>query len=170
MLASGNKGKLRELVRLLAGLDVEVVPQSEFDVPDADESGTTFSANAEIKARHASAATGLPAISDDSGLSVDALGGRPGVLTARYAGIGASDDDNIDKLLEELDGESNRGASFHCVACYVESPQAPAVATHGEWRGEILEARRGSGGARTRGRTRGAPPPAATACRLWRRR
>ncbi|MDX1517815.1 MAG: RdgB/HAM1 family non-canonical purine NTP pyrophosphatase [Woeseiaceae bacterium] len=145
-MASGNAGKIREIAKLLAGLDVAIVPQSEYGVSDADETGTTFEENAIIKARHAAAATGLPAIADDSGLSVDALDGRPGVWSARYAGPAASDDDNIDKLLTELDGVDMRGAAFHCVACFLASEDDEPLLTHGTWRGEILASRRGDGG------------------------
>ncbi len=146
VMASGNAGKIREIARLLEPLKMEVVPQSVFGVCDADETGTTFEANALIKARHAAQATGLPAIADDSGLAVDALDGRPGVYSARYAGPGASDDDNIDKLLDELEGSEDRAAAFHCVACYLASAEATPVFAHGVWRGEILTARRGAGG------------------------
>lgn len=146
VLASGNPGKLKEIARLLSDLDVDVVPQSAFDVPEADESGTTFAENALIKARHAAAHTGLPAIADDSGLAVDALDGRPGVYSARYAGVGASDDDNIDKLLAELGDTAERAAAFHCAACFVMDARAQPVFGAGEWRGEILGERRGSGG------------------------
>lgn len=146
VMASGNAGKIREIAELLADLDVGIVPQSNYGVTDADETGTTFEENAIIKARHAVATTGLPAIADDSGLSVDALGGRPGVYSARYAGPDASDDDNIDKLLAELNGENARGAAFHCVACFLESTDDEPLLAHGSWRGEILTARRGDGG------------------------
>ncbi|MEM9335839.1 MAG: RdgB/HAM1 family non-canonical purine NTP pyrophosphatase [Pseudomonadota bacterium] len=146
VMASGNPGKIREIARILADLDVEIVPQSDFEVPDADETGTTFIENSVIKARHAAALTGLPAIADDSGLSVDALDGRPGVYSARYAGPGASDDDNVDKLLAEMDGVNERGAAFHCVASFVLDADADPVLGEGEWRGEILAARRGENG------------------------
>ncbi len=146
VVASGNKGKLREIASLLEHLDVTVVPQSEYGVADADETGTTFEENAIIKARHAAAATGLPAIADDSGLTVDALGGRPGVYSARYSGEGATDESNIEKLMGELDGVDDRAAAFRCVACYVESEHADPVFGTGEWRGEILPERRGDGG------------------------
>ena len=102
VLASGNAGKVREINKLFAGSDIEIVPQSEFDVPDVPETGTTFVENAIIKARHAAECTGLPAISDDSGIEVDALDARPGVYSARYAGEDASDEDNNNKMLEEL--------------------------------------------------------------------
>lgn len=148
VMASGNPGKIKEIARLLAPLNIEVVPQSDFDVEEAVEDGDTFVANAIIKARHASAATGLPAIADDSGLAVDALDGRPGVYSARYAGENATDDENIDLLLEELAGveERARTAAFHCVACYVEDAEAEPVIAKGQWRGRILESRRGEGG------------------------
>ena len=145
-MASSNAGKLREIVQILGDLDIEIVPQSEFGVTDADETGTTFTENALIKARHAAAATGLAAIADDSGLAVDALDGRPGVYSARYSGEGATDDSNIDKLLGELDGVGERAAAFRCVACYVESENADPLFGKGEWRGEILTERRGDGG------------------------
>ncbi len=147
-MASGNPGKLREMARILAEFGLTVVPQSEFAVTEAEETGTTFVENALIKARHAVAATGLPAIADDSGLAVDALQGRPGVYSARYAGESAGDDANIDKLLRELQNvdDAARGATFHCVACFV-TPDAtePLVAT-GEWRGRIARQRQGDGG------------------------
>lgn len=146
VMASGNAGKIREIAELLAGLDVAIVPQSKFGVRDADETGTTFEENAIIKARHAVLATGMPAIADDSGLSVDALDGRPGVYSARYAGPAASDDDNIDKLLAELDGVEARGAAFHCAACFLQSADDEPLVARGTWRGEILTARRGAGG------------------------
>ena len=145
-MATGNPGKIREIAVLLEPLGCEIVAQSAFGVSSADETGDTFEANAQIKARHAAAETGLPAIADDSGLSVDALDGRPGVYSARYAGVDATDDDNIDKLLAEMDGAVERGAAFHCVACYVEPGDGPAVVAHGEWRGSILPERRGDGG------------------------
>ena len=144
VMATGNPGKIREIARLLEGLGVEIVAQSDLGVPDADETGTTFAENSLIKAQHAADATGLPAIADDSGLSVDALDGAPGVYSARYAGD-AGDQANNDKLLAALEGVENRGAAFHCVATYVAPGEEPLVAT-GEWRGEILHARRGDGG------------------------
>lgn len=145
-MASGNAGKIKEIARLLEHLDVNIVPQTEFGVSDADETGTTFAANAIIKARHAAAATGLPAIADDSGLAVDALDGRPGVYSARYSGADATDASNIDKLLRELDGVADRGAAFHCVACFVSSPDAEPLLANGSWHGEILTERRGTSG------------------------
>jgi XTP/dITP diphosphohydrolase len=148
VMASGNAGKLREIARLLDGLGIEVLAQSELGVADAIESGTTFAENSLIKARHAALATGLPAIADDSGLAVDALGGAPGVYSARYCGEGATDDSNIDKLLEELRDVpvAARGAAFHCVATFVTPDDAAPLVAEGEWRGSILEARQGRGG------------------------
>ncbi len=148
VLASGNKGKLREIEKILAEFGIAVAPQSEFGVTDADETGTTFVENAMIKARHALEATGLPAIADDSGLVVDALDGRPGVYSARYAGPDASDEDNNLRLLAELEGvpDEQRGAAFHCVACLVMPGDADPVIAAGEWRGRILQEPRGEGG------------------------
>lgn len=145
VMASGNAGKIREISRLLDGLGIDVIAQTELGVSDADETGNTFAANSLIKAQHAAAATGLPAIADDSGLSVDALDGAPGVYSARYAGNDCDDEANNDKLLSELKDIDDRGAAFHCVATFVEPGREPLVA-RGEWRGEILRARRGDGG------------------------
>jgi XTP/dITP diphosphohydrolase len=147
-MASGNRGKLREIARILAGLEFTLVPQSDFNVSEADENGDSFVANALIKARHAAAATGLPAIADDSGLAVDALQGRPGVFSARYAGADANDDANIDKLLHELAQveDDNRGATFHCAACFVRPDSDDAVIAQGSWRGSIARQRMGEGG------------------------
>lgn len=144
-MASGNAGKIREIARLLEGLGVEVVAQTDLGVTDADETGTTFAANSLIKAQHAADATGLPAIADDSGLCVDALDGAPGVYSARYAGD-AGDEANNDKLLAALDGMENRGAAFHCVATFVEPGGGEPLVASGEWRGAILPARQGDGG------------------------
>ena len=148
VMASSNAGKIREIARILADLGAEIVPQSEFGVSDADETGTTFVENALIKARHAADATGLPAIADDSGLSVDALDGAPGVYSARYSGSNASDESNNQKLLAALDGvgAEDRGAAFHCVACFVSPGDDEPLIAEGEWRGSSLEAPRGDGG------------------------
>ncbi len=148
VVASGNAGKLREIARILGELDVTVVPQSEYGVGDAEETGATFIENALIKARHAASVTGLPAIADDSGLAVDVLDGRPGVYSARYSGPEADPEKNIDRLLTELQGipDEQRGATFHCVACYVTPDEAEPVIAEGEWRGVILHERQGNGG------------------------
>ncbi len=129
-------------------MGVDVIAQSEFDVEDADETGTTFAENSLIKARHAAALTGLPAIADDSGLAVDALGGAPGIYSARYSGLGATDEKNIDKLLATLEGAAtdSRGAAFHCVATFVMPGQSMSLVAEGEWRGSILTTRQGDGG------------------------
>jgi XTP/dITP diphosphohydrolase len=148
VMASSNAGKLVEITRILSALDIKVVPQSDFGVTDADETGDTFVENSLIKARHAAAATGLPAIADDSGLAVDALGGRPGVFSARYADPGATDQKNIDKLLTELRGvaDDRRGAAFHCAASFVTTDGAVQLVAEGEWRGLILHRPQGVGG------------------------
>ena len=148
VLASGNAGKLREISRILGDLEITVVPQSELGVTDAEETGSTFVENALIKARHAVEATGLPAIADDSGISVDVLGGRPGVYSARYAGPEATDQENNERLLAELAGvpDAERGASFHCVACFVMPGDEEPIIAEGEWRGRILQERQGEGG------------------------
>ena len=148
VLASGNPGKRREIEKILADFDIEIVPQSDFGVTDAEETGTTFVENALIKARHAVETTGLPAIADDSGLAVDALNGRPGVYSARYAGPDATDADNNARLLAELAGvpPADRGAAFHCVACFVTPDDPNPVVAEAEWRGRILEAPVGDGG------------------------
>jgi XTP/dITP diphosphohydrolase len=148
VLASGNAGKLREITTILAGLGVEIIAQSELGVTDADESGSTFVENALIKARHAALMTGLPAIADDSGLVVDALDGRPGVYSARYAGPKATDDENIDKLLDELANvaDADRTASFHCYACSVSPDDSTSLIAEGRWDGRILRERRGEAG------------------------
>lgn len=148
VLATGNPGKVREIRRILGELGVEVVPQTELGVGDADETGSSFVENALIKARHASLMTGLPAIADDSGLVVDALDGRPGVYSARYSGAGATDDSNIDKLLQELAGVpgEKRTAAFHCCAVYVSADDSTSLVAEGRWPGRILAERRGTGG------------------------
>ena len=147
VLASGNAGKLKELSSLLAPLGIEVLPQSAFNVSEAEEPHPSFVENAIAKARHAARATGLPALADDSGLCVDVLGGAPGVLSARFAGEPKSDARNNALLLERLAGETNRRARFYCALALVrhaDDPQ-PLIAC-GEWHGEILEAARGQGG------------------------
>jgi XTP/dITP diphosphohydrolase len=149
VLASANAGKLRELAALLAPLDLTLVPQGELGVQAVEETGTTFLANALLKARHAAAATQLPALADDSGLEVDALGGRPGVWSARFAGEGATDDENLKHLLQQLEGipDGRRGARYQCVIVLVRSGSDPEpLVAHGTWEGRIAAAPRGSGG------------------------
>jgi XTP/dITP diphosphohydrolase len=148
VLASSNGGKLAELRELLgAGFDLHV--QSEFGVADADETGLSFVENAILKARHAAAATGLPALGDDSGLCVDALHGAPGLYSARYAGTHGNDEANIDKLLRELNGidDARRDARFVCVLALVRHADDPQpLIAEGSWHGRILPARRGNNG------------------------
>ena len=147
VLASGNAGKLKELSSLLAPLGIEVLPQSAFHVSEAEEPHPSFVENAIAKARHAARATGLPALADDSGLCVDALGGTPGVLSARFAGEPKSDARNNALLLERLAGETNRRARFYCALVLVRHADDPQpIIACGEWHGEILEATRGHGG------------------------
>ncbi len=149
VFASSNKGKLAELERLFADCGVAFVAQREFDVVDAVEDGASFVENAIIKARHAASSTGLPALADDSGLVVDALGGEPGIYSARYSGVGASDDANVQKLLRELahDADASRAARFVCVMAFVRDARDPCpVLGEGEWHGRILESARGDGG------------------------
>ena len=149
VLASGNAGKVREINKLFADSGIEVVPQSDFDVPEVPETGTTFVENAIIKARHAAECTGLPAIADDSGIEVDALDARPGVYSARYAGEGASDEDNNNKMLKELAGvaEADRTARYQCLIVFMRSHTDPVpLITQGSWEGRILEAPQGDGG------------------------
>ncbi|WP_372958610.1 RdgB/HAM1 family non-canonical purine NTP pyrophosphatase [Marinobacter sp.] len=149
VLASNNQGKLRELGELLAPLGLQPVAQGELGVGEAEEPAVTFVENALIKARHAALETGLPALADDSGLAVDALGGQPGVRSARYAGAGASDEDNVQALLAALRDvpEADRSAQFHCVLVYLRHAEDPTpVICHGRWPGRILEHPRGKGG------------------------
>ena len=147
VLASGNAGKLKELSSLLAPLGIEVLPQSAFNVSEAEEPHPSFVENAIAKARHAARATGLPALADDSGLCVDVLGGAPGVLSARFAGEPKSDARNNALLLERLAGETRRGARFYCALVLVRHADYPQpIIACGEWRGEILETPRGQGG------------------------
>lgn len=149
VLASGNRGKLAEISRILEEFGIAVVTQGELGVESVEETGVSFIENALLKARHAAAITGLPAIGDDSGLAVDALDGAPGIYSARYAGEGCTSEDNIDKLLLELQGvpAAKRGAQFHCAVVYVASATDPEpLVAEGIWRGRILKARRGDGG------------------------
>ncbi len=149
VLASGNQGKLRELGALLKDVGMDLVAQSEFDIASPPETGLTFVENALIKARHAAAESGLPALADDSGIAVDALQGAPGIYSARYAGEDASDADNVNKLLEAMRdfAQEGRGAAFHCVLVYLRHAKDPTpLIAHGKWQGRILEAVQGEGG------------------------
>jgi XTP/dITP diphosphohydrolase len=149
VLASGNPGKVRELNQMLAGLGFAVRPQSDFGVAEAEETGLTFVENALLKARNAARHTDQPAIADDSGLEVDALHGAPGIYSARYAGKGAADRQNLEKLLVELAGvpDAERSARFVCVLVYLRHALDPTpVIAQGVWEGRILHAPRGAGG------------------------
>jgi XTP/dITP diphosphohydrolase len=149
VLATGNPGKLREMRAILAGHGLEVVAQSELGIASPAEDGDSFAANALIKARHAAARAGLPAIADDSGLEVDALGGRPGIHTARYAGPDADERTNNDKLLAELAGvpAERRGARYRCAMVFVRDAADPSpVVAEASWEGSIGFERRGRGG------------------------
>ena len=149
VLASANAGKLRELAALVAPAGFELLAQAALGIESVPETGATFRENALLKARHASAAAQLPALADDSGIEVDALGGRPGVLSARFAGEGASDAANLARLLAELAGvpEERRGARYRCVVTWVRTADDPAPLTgEGTWEGRIALAPRGSGG------------------------
>lgn len=149
VLASGNRGKLREFAALLAPLGFDVVPQSELGIETPPETGTTFVDNALLKARYASRAAQLPAIADDSGIEVDALDGRPGIYSARYAGEHADDEANLRKLLEELKDTSDnaRTARYRCSIVFVGNADDPSpVIADGVWEGRILTEPRGTGG------------------------
>lgn len=147
VLASNNAGKLREFGALLAPLDFEVLPQAYFGVSEAEEPHCTFVENALTKARHASRATGLPAMADDSGLCVEALGGAPGVWSARYAGEPKSDQRNNEKLVADLAGQPRRNAHYVCVLVLLRHADDPQpVIAEGAWHGEIIDAPRGAGG------------------------
>jgi XTP/dITP diphosphohydrolase len=150
VLATGNRGKVAELSALLAeaGLDLRVTAQSELKISAAPETGATFVENALLKARHAARITGLPAIADDSGLVVPALGGAPGVRSARFASEQADDRANIARLLAALDAPSlDRTARFHCVLVALEHPEDPApLIAAGAWAGQIARAPTGDGG------------------------
>ncbi|OON39493.1 non-canonical purine NTP pyrophosphatase, RdgB/HAM1 family [Izhakiella australiensis] len=149
VLATGNPGKVRELASLLVDFGLQVVAQTELNVDSAEETGLTFIENALIKARHAAAVTGLPAIADDSGLAVDALGGAPGIYSARYAGSDASDEQNLLKLLDAMREvpDDQRQAQFHCVLVYLRHAEDPTpLVFHGCWQGEITRTAAGTGG------------------------
>lgn len=149
VLASNNQGKVREIGQMLTELELEVVPQSTFNIEDAEETGLTFVENAIIKARHASTEAGLPAIADDSGLEVDALNGAPGIYSARFAGKGASDEQNLQKLLRELENipDKQRTARFQCLMVYMRHAQDPTpIICQGTWEGIITMEPRGDNG------------------------
>ena len=147
VVATGNRGKLAEIRDVFAGTGIELVGQSELGISDANETGTTFVENALIKARHASRAAGLPALGDDSGICVDALGGAPGLVSARYAGVHGDSAANIARLLAALAGieDGRRSAHFHCTIVLLQGADDPApLIAEGRWQGRILNAPRGA--------------------------
>jgi XTP/dITP diphosphohydrolase len=147
ILASNNAGKLKEFAQLLDPIGFELHAQGEFDVPEAEEPFGTFVENALQKARHASRLTGLPALADDSGVCVNALGGAPGVYSARYAGEPKSDARNSAKLVADLAAHADKSAYYYCVLVYVRHPDDPQpVIADGVWRGRIVDTPRGEGG------------------------
>ncbi|SER73538.1 XTP/dITP diphosphohydrolase [Nitrosomonas sp. Nm51] len=147
VIASGNTGKLREIHALLDPFRVNVLPQSDFNVPEADELHPTFIENALVKARHACYHTGLPALADDSGICVRALNNAPGVLSARYAGEPKSDQRNNQKLVESLSSASDRSAYYYCVMVLLQHVEDPRpIIAEGLWHGEIIMSPRGEGG------------------------
>ena len=141
VLASNNNGKLREFNQMFGALEVEVLPQREFEVPEVEETGLTFVENAILKARNTAAHTGLTALADDSGLEVDALRGAPGIYSARYAGVGADDRANLRKLLQDLQDvpDEQRTARFQCIIVYMRHARDPVpLIAQGTWEGRIL--------------------------------
>lgn len=147
VMASNNAGKLKEFASLLGDIGLDVRPQDEFDVPEAEEPFATFVENALAKARHAARLTGLPALADDSGVCVNALGGAPGVYSARYAGEPKSDAANNAKLIADLQAHADKSAYYYCVLVYVRHADDPQpVIADGVWKGEIVAQARGEGG------------------------
>lgn len=146
VVATGNAGKLAEFSQLL-GERFSLISQRDLQVEEAEENGLSFVENALIKARNAALQTGLPALADDSGLCVDALGGAPGIYSARYAGAGAKDADNNAKLLRDLSDIRQRKAHFHCALVFVRHPEDPApIICEGRWLGEVVDTPRGDNG------------------------
>jgi XTP/dITP diphosphohydrolase len=148
VVATANPGKLREFRSLLAGLPFHLTSLGELQLPSPEETGSSFLANATLKARHAAALSGSAALADDSGLEVDALGAAPGIHSARYAGLKADDAANNLKLVAALAGlpAGQRRARYRCALVFVESPDAPALTADGVWEGVIIDAPRGTGG------------------------
>ncbi|MBT3048487.1 MAG: RdgB/HAM1 family non-canonical purine NTP pyrophosphatase [Candidatus Thiodiazotropha sp. (ex Clathrolucina costata)] len=149
VLASNNAGKVREINQLLADAQITVVAQKEFNIPDAIEDGLSFVENAIKKARHAAGLSGLPAIADDSGIEVDALNGAPGIYSARFAGPGASDEANLQKLLTHLEEipDDQRSARFQCLMVYMRHAEDPTpIICQGTWEGRILHRPQGENG------------------------
>lgn len=149
VLASDNVGKTKEFQAILSHLAIQLISQREYKVPSIEETGLSFIENALIKARHAAKCTGLPSIADDSGLAVSALGGKPGIFSARFAGENAKDEDNIHKLLEEMRRveDTQRQAAFYCVIAFVRQYDDPIpLICQGKWEGTLLESPKGSNG------------------------
>jgi XTP/dITP diphosphohydrolase len=150
VIASDNKGKLKEFEKLFDSLKIETLPQSLFNIQSAEETGLSFVENAIIKARHAAKVSGLPALSDDSGIEIDALNGAPGIYSARFSGIDATDERNNALLLEKLeklDSEELRGARYRCVLVLMRHAADPSpIITEASWQGSILQSPRGAGG------------------------
>jgi len=149
VLASNNAGKVREFNQILADLDLEVVPQAELGVEEVEETGLTFVENAILKARNAALHTGLPALADDSGIEVDALNGAPGIYSARYAGVGANDQTNLELMLKNLDDlpAEKRSARFQCVLVFMRHGDDPTpLICQGTWEGRILNTPQGDNG------------------------
>jgi XTP/dITP diphosphohydrolase len=146
VLASGNAHKAKEISAALPR-NLELILQSDLEIVSAEETGLTFLENALIKARNAAACSNLPALADDSGISVDALGGAPGIYSARYAGVDASDRQNLEKLLTELGDHDNRKARFHCVLVFLRTPDDPTpLVAEGSWHGQIAHSASGEAG------------------------
>lgn len=149
VFASGNAGKVREVGQLLDGLSIDVLPQSEFNVPEVEETGLTFVENAILKARNAAHYTGFPAIADDSGIAVDVLQGRPGIYSARFAGVGASDEENLNKLISLVKSfsEQERTARFICSMVYLRHEEDPTpMIAEGIWEGQLFLEPKGQDG------------------------
>lgn len=149
VLASNNPGKVREIGQILANLEMEVLPQSEFNISEVEETGLTFVENAILKARNAALHSHLPALADDSGLEVDALNGAPGIYSARFAGVNASDAENLQKLLEDIKDvpDEKRTARFQCLMVYLRHENDPTpLICQGTWEGRIIKAPRGESG------------------------
>jgi XTP/dITP diphosphohydrolase len=149
VLASNNPGKVREIGQLLAGLDIEVLAQSEFNIPEIEETGLTFVENAILKARNAAHYSGLPALADDSGIEVDALNGAPGIYSARFAGVGASDAQNLQKLLTDINAieRAPRSARFQCLLVLMQHELDPTpLICQGTWEGQIIDTPQGDNG------------------------
>ena len=147
VIATSNEKKLAEIKALLSELPIEIVPQSQFAIESCAEPFNTFIENALTKARFASKKTNFPAIADDSGLCVDSLDGQPGLFSARFAGENRNDEDNNDKLLDDLNNMEDRRAHYYCAIVFVRSPSDPQpIVTEGIWQGEILKVRRGHNG------------------------